>query len=101
MATSTDREILHNIYSDTYKDAYGCRPRHDTSHMSDADMEAEISGLNRHAWADSLMHDADQAGVDLTWEQVGRMDVAEMAHRREEIRALKPATSGEGWRFTR
>jgi len=94
----TYREELECHYSDTFKDAHGVRPRHDTSHMSDADMEAEISGLNTFAWQEAI----SRADDSLSWEAIGRMTVGEMAHRIAEIEA-RPSipAQGDGWRLTR
>lgn len=38
-----------SIYSDVYKDAYGIRPRHDMSHLSEEELNQEIDRLNQIA----------------------------------------------------
>ncbi len=96
----TYRDELHNAYSDTFKEAHGFRPRHDTSHMSDADMEAEIAGLNTYGWQVEIERASRETGEDLSWEAIGRMTVGEMAHRIGEMRAKPAPTSGDGWRLS-
>jgi hypothetical protein len=94
----TYREELECHYSDTFKDAHGCRPRHDTSHMSDADMEAEISGLNTFGWQEAM----SRADDSLSWEAIGRMTVGEMVRRIGELDARPHIpTAGIGWTFER
>lgn len=97
----TYRDELHDAYSDTFKDAHGFRPRHSIDHMSDADLEAEIAGLNTYGWQEELSRAAHEAGEEIAWETIGRMTVAEIIHRVEDLRSRKPATSGEGWTLTR
>jgi len=44
----SDREILLSVYSDTYKDVYGHRPRVERiSEASDADIDLAIDGLQK------------------------------------------------------
>ena len=46
---ATAREMLESIFSDSYKDAHGFRPRHvDTSTMSDADLHEAIEDNVRY-----------------------------------------------------
>jgi uncharacterized small protein (DUF1192 family) len=96
----TYRDELHNAYSDTFKEAHGFRPRHDISHMSDADLEAEIAGLNTYGWQEEIARVAHEAGEVLSWEAIGRMTVGEIAHRIGELRAKPAPTSGDGWRLS-
>jgi hypothetical protein len=98
----TYRDELHDSYSDTFKDAHGFRPRHDISHMSDADLEAEIAGLNTYGWQDELSRVAGEAGAEISWEAIGRMSVPEIAHRVGELQKRKRTpTAGEGWALSR
>jgi len=49
----TTREILESEYSDAYKAANGVRPRFSLAHLSDADLDAEISAFYAEAEADA------------------------------------------------
>ncbi len=44
---ATDREVLLSIYSDVYKDVYGCRPRGilSASALTDEEIEAKLAVL--------------------------------------------------------
>lgn len=45
----SNRDELHAIYSDAFKDEYGMRPRRDTSHWTEQDFLDEIEALSRDA----------------------------------------------------
>jgi hypothetical protein len=93
----TYREELECEYSDAHKSAHGMRPRFDTSHMSDADMDAEISGLYTYGWQEAMK----RADDSLSWEAIGRMTVGEMVRRIAEADARpRIPAAGDGWILT-
>ena len=98
------RDELLSDYSDTHKDAAGFRPRGDVSHLTDAELEAEIASLNRYGWVQALedAHSAVHTGT-MDYDAVNRMAIGEMIHRIEELEALarRPRTAGEGWALIR
>jgi hypothetical protein len=97
----TYRDELRNSYSDTFKDAHGFRPRHDISHMSDADLEAAIAGLNTYGWQEEIAQVSHESGQAISWEAIGRMTVEEMAHRISEMRRIpRTPSAGDGWALT-